>query len=434
MKNGKTIAQTIHSLKGRLDGISMSFHLQRSYLLGTAVLLTTTLFPLYLNYVEKTVEAKTLLIWLLPAVILLFSVIKTFRDYKQKKYHYYSIVSPWQKNELLHSLSLPKQMEENGYVIDTFHNGVTDEYYVVSDKINQHLQDGNIYNFRTLKKQFRIGQELNDMVPSILNEIFSNNRSVLFNGTLLRLAQELYLDRNSVYLQKTHYFDTQCTNEIVYKKYRSAKEMFFIFDGGDLLAKKEENTPVLFDLDESPCSNQIGVSTLAITRDNHIIFGKQAPTSKANAGRYAPSGSGSSEFTDITGCSTLNEVLIKGMERELIEELNIPAHIPIRTSLLGYVRLLERGGKPDFFGITYIDATKDELEKLEIRLMEKDLQDKFEFLPFENIETLPEVLWKFCDEYIPHKKISIQVYLLTLFLENLQKDSKLAEYYHKLKK
>lgn len=434
MKHSKTIAQTIHHLQGKLDGIFMSFHLQKKYLLWTAVVLTTTLFPIYLNYVEKTIETKTLLVWLLPFTILLFSVIKTLWDYKQKKYHYYSIVNPWQKKELLHSLSLPKQMEESGYSINNFYNGINNEYYVVSDEINRQLQTEKIYHFHTLKKQFRIGQEISDLVPSILNEIFSNNRSVLFNGTLLRLAQELYLDRNSVYLQKTHYFDSQCTNEIVYKKYRSANQMFFIFDGGDLLAKKEEHASVLFDLDESPCSNQIGVSTLAITSDNYVIIGKQALASKANAGRYAPSGSGSSEFTDIIGCSTLNEVLIKGMERELIEELNIPAHMPIHTSLLGYVRLLERGGKPDFFGVTYINATKKELENREIRLMEKDLQDNFEFLPFEDIETLPAVLRTFCNQHIPEKKISIQVYLLTLFLEELQKTGELTEYYNDLKK
>ena len=45
MKNTKNIAQTIHYLQGRLDGIFMSFHLQKKYLLGTAVVLTTTLFP-----------------------------------------------------------------------------------------------------------------------------------------------------------------------------------------------------------------------------------------------------------------------------------------------------------------------------------------------------------------------------------------------------
>ncbi|MBR5793219.1 MAG: hypothetical protein IKY28_00960 [Anaerotignum sp.] len=433
MKNKKNIAQTIHYLQGRLDGIFMSFHLQKKYLLGTAVVLTTTLFPIYLNYVENTIETKTLLVWLLPLTILLLSLTKALWDYKQKKYHFYSITNPWQKNELLHSLALSKQMQENGYKIEAFFNGEKNEYYVASDLINHQLQNGKIYTFHTLKKQFRIGQELSDMMPSILNEIFMNNKSTLFNGTLLRLAQELYLDRNSVYLQKTHYFDSQCTNEIVYKKYRSANQMFFVFDGAELFVKKEENSSILFDLDESPCSNQIGVSTLAITNDNYVVIGRQSITSKANSGRYAPSGSGSSEFTDIQGCTTLNEVLIKGMERELIEELNFPTNTSLHTILLGYVRLLERGGKPDFFGITYIDASKKELENLEIRLMERDLQDKFEFLPFDDIENLPVVLREFCKTYICEKRISIQVYLLTLFLEELQKRSQLTDYYFRLK-
>ena len=87
----------------------------------------------------------------------------------------------------------------------------------------------------------------------------------------------------------------------------------------------------------------------------------------ANANRLAPSGSGSVEYSDYkklvagTDAPTLQELVIRAAERELREECALPAGTVIHTQVIGYTRLLERGGKPDFFCVSQIDITEDEV-------------------------------------------------------------------------
>ena len=94
--------------------------------------------------------------------------------------------------------------------------------------------------------------------------------------------------------------------------------------------------------------NYIGASTIVITKDNCLIIGKQGDYSRANAGRYAPSGSGSVNYSDLKLSNDFNSIIINAMEREFCEENNYSSNNKIKTIIIGYARLLERGGKPDF--------------------------------------------------------------------------------------
>ena len=73
-------------------------------------------------------------------------------------------------------------------------------------------------------------------------------------------------------------------------------------------------------------------------------------------------GSGSMDYKDLKGCKTLQQFLIKGIERELHEESSAGFAIK-ETKLIGYGRIIERGTKPEFFGITYLTCSKDELRQ-----------------------------------------------------------------------
>jgi hypothetical protein len=72
-----------------------------------------------------------------------------------------------------------------------------------------------------------------------------------------------------------------------------------------------------------------------------------------------PSGSGSLDWEDIDSCRSRNndmmlqDLLRLGMERELSEEIGARVGTAYcRTAITGYARLLSRGGKPEFFGLT----------------------------------------------------------------------------------
>ena len=87
-------------------------------------------------------------------------------------------------------------------------------------------------------------------------------------------------------------------------------------------------------------------------------------------------------------CS-LNAFLIKGMQRELKEESYLSDDDIKCTHVCGYIRILDRGGKPDFFGITLLNCTKDEafdkFKKGKNKYVYKEISKKKQIADFNEI-------------------------------------------------
>src|SRR5215207_5420508 len=59
--------------------------------------------------------------------------------------------------------------------------------------------------------------------------------------------------------------------------------------------------------------------------------------------------------------TSLSALVIPAMERELAEECGIPRSAIERTIIIGYARLLHRGGKPEYFGVSIVDFSTDRM-------------------------------------------------------------------------
>ncbi len=183
-----------------------------------------------------------------------------------------------------------------------------------------------------------------------------------------------------------------------------------------------DNDGQLFDLDYSSCANYIGASTIAITKDDYIIIGQQGDHSKANPGRYAPSGSGSVNYSDLKVSRNFNSLLINAMEREFSEENNCsPEKDSIKTILIGYCRLIERGGKPDFFGITRINKNLSELS-ISNKFSEKGIAKNSIMIKIDPVLGLGRSLEGFCQQHIEKKKLSIQLKIMTDIIINAEEE------------
>ena len=229
-------------------------------------------------------------------------------------------------------------------------------------------------------------------------------------------------------VSKVSYYSGQCTHEIVYKKFYSLRKIGKIFDGKKLLVDDEN---VLYPLEYSRCANFLGASTLLITQDNKILIARQGTYSKANPNKYVPTGSGSVEWKkDYTNVNTENlcDVIIHAMDRELREEWNLPGRkrLKINTKLIGYARLIERGGKPDYFGLSYTPNSFAEIKcmlngKGFISKKEKGLQnDNYYLLSFNDDKQIIEELKRFCDE--EKEQLSIQVHIILEIMEQMKQD------------
>jgi 8-oxo-dGTP pyrophosphatase MutT (NUDIX family) len=120
-------------------------------------------------------------------------------------------------------------------------------------------------------------------------------------------------------------------------------------------------------LAESTLADCVGISTIAVTSDSRLVLVRQTSRNIASALLLAPSGSGSLDLRDLTGHArtggSLQDILRRGMERELQEETGIRPDEIRATHVTGFARWLERGAKPEFFGITELNAAAKDLEQ-----------------------------------------------------------------------
>jgi hypothetical protein len=182
----------------------------------------------------------------------------------------------------------------------------------------------------------------------------------MFDGQLIRLASDLTapLGDAPAALQLATYFDGECTNEMmdqVVERRSSVGSSTVAYDAKDLALDGQ----LLRDLRSSLCANVIGISTLGFTNDGRIVLPSQSDENARSKRQLAPSGSGSAEMArDVHAGDTLQDVVARAMARELIEECFEGSRHPprVRTKVIGFARVVTRGGKPEFFGISYIHA------------------------------------------------------------------------------
>lgn len=418
---------------GTIDGMRMAFDMKKFYIatmIGSGFAFLAAVLSLVNDLGYTLVENSLIYLAVAAVIVVAVAVFKGFYDYVSTARTYVLKKDNRYKKEVLERLTLSNHMVEDGYRISTFFNGCFSEYYVMSDKCNHYLYtNSNIIKLVKHRNKFQIVKEIRNYVPFAVSALLKNNY-VTFNGSTIRQMDELFLDMKAMHVQPSKYFDGQCTNELVYAKMRNTSAINEVVYGENLLI--DENNS-LYELDDSPCSNYIGVSTLAITEDNCLVIMKQGAASNANAQRYAPSGSGSSHGKDLKKAQTLGEFLINGMERELCEECNINRKDTILTTrVIGYARLLERGAKPDFFGITMISSESRNIAKglrtSEFGLMSDDgvmiieLKEKVEFTDegIRNINAVSEALeWLFLNNsFSGAPRISIQLHIFNEIIKS----------------
>lgn len=240
------------------------------------------------------------------------------------------------------------------------------ENFLISKKINQHLQNTEsiLCNAKIIKKQkkYHLPENLFIYAETALSLIRAKG-ALLHNDAKIRLASDLFCrafenPSPTIEVQQTSYYASACSNEITQFDI-SSKNGSYGLNGFDLLLNKESR--VLNNFQNSTLSNHMGGGTLAITKDGKIIISKQGQRSAIDSGMLSPTGSGSFDWKDLKKSTTFHQLIVNGLERELIEETALKSSEIDKTIVLGMSRVLSRGGKPDFYGITLINTTLSDL-------------------------------------------------------------------------
>jgi hypothetical protein len=116
----------------------------------------------------------------------------------------------------------------------------------------------------------------------------------------------------------------------------------------------------------------VGVSAIAFTSDGFLVTVVQSELNQASARLLAPSGSGSLEMDDVTsGEGDLAQTVKFGMEREMCEEVGLERTEIVSTKVVGFARWMERGAKPEFFGLTEVQLTSGQVRARRVTRQER---------------------------------------------------------------
>ncbi|QLQ37202.1 hypothetical protein [Micromonospora robiginosa] len=195
-----------------------------------------------------------------------------------------------------------------------------------------------------------------------------------FNGALVRQDVDLtpsVLRQGEIGLSRTDYYTLLCSNYLFGWRVLDRATGATHLDGSSLPYGEDGR---LLPLSQSRLANVIGVSTLALTTDRRLVLGWQQPEAEAAVGGLAaPAGSGSVDLTDVHDRppgARFTDFLSSAMRRELMEESHLAPHQLGDTLVSGYFRWLNRGGKPEYVGLTELTVSSDDLVGVDVRLVE----------------------------------------------------------------
>jgi hypothetical protein len=226
-----------------------------------------------------------------------------------------------------------------------------------------------------------------DGSPLVLNHILADHRQQIllhryrdaairpFNGDIIcqatTLETSLADETVPVVFRPARYFDLLVSNYMVGSNIYSQNEEL-ILRAGQLIT---DDAGKLRSLDDSGLANAVGVSTIAFDRNNRLILVAQSEAALSSPGLWAPSGSGSLEPRDFrpqvrrtATTQSLATAILAGMNRELAEEANVDYSAIKWSTVLGYFRWLDKGGKPEYVGVTRLHPTTDELRRVQRRV------------------------------------------------------------------
>ena len=330
---------------------------------------------------------------------IIIRIIKTLKNYFDDNY-----VIKYNGDFDIKNIKIPDILEESGYekyigglVKNIFNKDLQIAGSVSSKKINERLweisnkNNGKFllklpanYNIIGYRRKWNLPVLAKKMLFGILKNLNVFKERIIANETKIRLRKDLLLPFQDYKLsiEKTDYISDlltgQITGAVIYDKYGG-----IIYNGYDFSYNYNQNGLYLKACTESQTSSQIGASSLilGLTKKNilksqisgHIAIVNQGSGNLQSGGLLAPSGSGSLDWSDYF--EYRDRMIIKGMHRELFEETNkgswdrLINKIKIKTIIIGFGRMLHRGGKPEFYGLVIMPRDIDQygIDKTERR-------------------------------------------------------------------
>ena len=235
---------------------------------------------------------------------------------------------------------------------------------LLSDEIDHAVRERR-FDVRVAEERYRLAPRLRATAPH-LPQLRSAARPPLDRAVVgLRSDPLPGSGEAEVRLHRARSFDSQCSNELCGIRIAD-RETGAEFDPRRRLLT--DSSGRLRSLDAGELADVVGVSTLAFTTEGLLVV----------VGDGDPSGGGPLEPRDLATPDgaprqTLHDVLRAGMERRLRESTGLSRGSVAATELTGFARWMERGAKPEFFGITRLSASSNSIRGADLSFFDVDL-------------------------------------------------------------
>jgi hypothetical protein len=257
-------------------------------------------------------------------------------------------------------LSLSGELQDSHYQLQ-MRGTAPGDILLTSARVNEALFRGDSADLHVGDAVFRARHPVR--ISHVLMREFTRQKGkVLFNGKKIRLSTDPAIDSTGglapVSVQPTHYFDTLMTNDAVKTLLKSRNNGSVVFNGREHCFPQQE----VPECSQSRCANQIGTSTTAITSDGYLVIVGQSEWNNFSKRLWAPAGSGSADWTDAQQYEDLQGFVKFAAQRELVEECGLSNRDVDSLKIMGYGRLIHRGGLPQFFCLAMLNCTFQEVK------------------------------------------------------------------------
>lgn len=350
-------------------------------------------------------------------VVIVWSVLKSYQGARGA-----TIKIDSGTKELIGKLHLPKDYLESGYEIIS-HPSDPSRKVARSRKVDEYLRVNDV----AMTENPMYSQFLDDKLATnpkmyelaLLCQHRESCRSYpprsFFNEQKTCLATDILVGTDSVEVFRGSYFRSFLTNEMSVREIESVgSNPARIFGGRDLYpcSLDPSGEYVLKPIEDSRMGNHIGISTLGYTKDGKIVIWRQSDGAQQNRGKLVPVGSGSCDWEDWEQAGrpeNLKSLVSSAMQRELKEEsfgdLEKFSEVNLDTKLLGFFRWLNRGGKPEFVGLTKIGVKANRLaaDGVEVDNPEYEITE----FPASTLEKLKDTM----EELLNIERISVPLWM-----------------------
>lgn len=391
------------------------------------ILSTYTLINEWSDLINRPIKDNAILIIIIGSIIKfaydLYKMISQIKESLDLRYGYLDVKAA---EKIYDKVEIEKSNENDDTEIYNHNIGEIKERIVISREVDRYIRNNNIEIFvsKEMERNIKnfIKENLEDALPFLRYQYRLSNfyGKMFFNEKKLCLSTDFKIGDNKILCHKGTYYDTFLTNIISGKELKSNKDDGIIASAKSWVPIREkEDKYYLKNITTSVMNNEVGISTLGITRDKYLVIWRQNRIAQSSAGLLVPTGSGSGDWDDMKN-SSFNETIINAMNRELWEENGqknfAKSYNDIgETKIIGYFRWIKKGGKSEFVGISKLNK-----ELIEFSQEKSEVFDRQEYhVP--NIEKLKAVI----EELLVKNDLSVPLYANLLALKDyVETDSK----------